>query len=100
VKGTVLLAKENFNGTIADSREGIDAVLAWLKLGPLLAALDYKESHDYTIPFYRSTSRCGRTSVLCLTTARLSITRLNKARTTSAAPAHNFHILLLDSVQA
>lgn len=54
VKGTLLLAREGINGTIAGSRAGIDAVLAWLKSDPRLADLDYKESYDTEIPFYRS----------------------------------------------
>lgn len=54
VKGTLLLAKEGINGTIAGSRTGVDAVLDWLQQDPRLAGLDYKESYDDEIPFYRS----------------------------------------------
>jgi UPF0176 protein len=54
VRGTLLLAAEGINGTIAGSREGIDAVLAWLKRDPRLAELDHKESFDEGAPFYRS----------------------------------------------
>jgi Predicted sulfurtransferase len=54
VRGTLLLAAEGINGTIAGTREGIDAVLNWLKSDPRLADLDYKESYDDTPPFYRS----------------------------------------------
>lgn len=54
VKGTLLLAREGINGTIAGTRAGIDAVLAWLKSDPRLRELDYKESYDTTLPFYRS----------------------------------------------
>jgi UPF0176 protein len=54
VKGTLLLAHEGINGTIAGTRAGVDAVLAWLKQDPRLADLDYKESFDDEIPFYRS----------------------------------------------
>lgn len=54
VKGTLLLASEGVNGTIAGSRAGIDAVLAHLKADPRLADLDYKESWDDNVPFYRS----------------------------------------------
>ena len=52
-RGTLLLAKEGINGTIAGSREGIDQVLAWLKRDPRLAGLEHKESYDDHIPFYR-----------------------------------------------
>jgi UPF0176 protein len=54
VKGTLLLANEGINGTIAGSREGIDKVLAFLRSDPRLANLDVKESCDDEIPFYRA----------------------------------------------
>src|SRR5690554_6424597 len=54
VRGTLLLAAEGINGTIAGSRLGIDAVLAWLKADPRLADLDHKESYDDELLFYRS----------------------------------------------
>ncbi len=54
VRGTLLLAREGINGTIAGSREGVDTVLQRLKSDPRLEALDYKESFDDEIPFYRS----------------------------------------------
>ncbi len=53
VKGTLLLASEGINGTIAGQRDGIDAVLAWLKKDERLADLQHKESYDDTMPFYR-----------------------------------------------
>jgi len=54
VKGTLLLAKEGINGTIAGTREGIDSVLIWLRNDPRLAKLNTKESYDVEIPFYRT----------------------------------------------
>ena len=54
VKGTLLLAKEGINGTIAGSEQGINAVLAWLKSEPRLAGLSHKESYCETAPFYRT----------------------------------------------
>ncbi len=53
VKGSLLLANEGINGTIAGSREGIDSVLAYLKADPRLETLDHKESFDEAQPFYR-----------------------------------------------
>lgn len=53
VKGTLLLAQEGINGTIAGSREGIDRVLDYLRADPRLAALEHKESFDESMPFYR-----------------------------------------------
>ena len=51
--GTLLLAKEGVNGTIAGSRAGIDAVLAHLRALPGCADLEHKESHSDTPPFNR-----------------------------------------------
>ncbi len=54
VRGTLLLAEEGINGTIAGSREGIDVVLDWLRQDKRLAELDSKESLTDEMPFYRS----------------------------------------------
>jgi UPF0176 protein len=51
--GTLLLAPEGINGTIAGSREGIDAILAFLRAYPALKELEHKESHAEGEPFYR-----------------------------------------------
>lgn len=53
VFGTLLLASEGINGTIAGSRAGIDRVMAYLRSDPRLADLEHKESVDETMPFYR-----------------------------------------------
>jgi len=54
VKGTLLLASEGINGTIAGEQEGIDNVLNWLKADPRLASLTAKFSFDDENPFYRT----------------------------------------------
>ena len=53
VKGSLLLAEEGINGTIAGSQQGVDAVLAYLRADPRLADLDTKQSFDDAQPFYR-----------------------------------------------
>lgn len=53
VKGTLLLAEEGINGTIAGSRAGIDTVLDYLREDPRLVDLQHKESYDEKQPFYR-----------------------------------------------
>lgn len=53
VKGTLLLASEGINGTIAGSREAIDTLLGWLREDPRLAGLSHKESFCTLMPFYR-----------------------------------------------
>ena len=54
VKGTLLLASEGINGTIAGSRSAIDNVIFWLKLDPRFKNLTTKESFDESNPFYRT----------------------------------------------
>ncbi|MEL6938467.1 MAG: rhodanese-related sulfurtransferase [Cyanobacteria bacterium J06598_1] len=51
VKGTVLLAAEGINGTIAGTREGIDAVFAHIQSDPRLIEIDIKESLAKEPPF-------------------------------------------------
>lgn len=53
VVGTILLAREGVNSTIAGSRAGIDAVLDWLRADPRLSDLEHKESTAPQQPFGR-----------------------------------------------
>jgi UPF0176 protein len=53
IKGTILLAAEGINGTIAGSRSSIDAVLAALRSDPRLRDLVWKESLAVLPPFDR-----------------------------------------------
>ncbi|UTM59854.1 rhodanese-related sulfurtransferase [Photobacterium sp. CCB-ST2H9] len=54
IRGTLLLAREGINGTVAAKREAIDALLAWFKADGRLADIVYKESFDEHQPFNRS----------------------------------------------
>lgn len=60
VTGTLLLAPEGINGTIAGSREGIDTVLGHIRALPGCADLDWKESTASTPPFHRMKVRLKR----------------------------------------
>jgi UPF0176 protein len=53
IKGTILLAQEGINATIASSRESIDRLLAYLRQDPRLSDLTPKESQASTLPFAR-----------------------------------------------
>lgn len=53
LRGTVLLAGEGVNGTLAGSRAGIDAALAAVRALPGCAQLEHKESRADSMPFYR-----------------------------------------------
>jgi UPF0176 protein len=53
LQGTLLLAEEGINGTVAGSREGTDNLLAFLRSDPRLAGLEHKESYSDCSPFHR-----------------------------------------------
>ncbi|TIX91487.1 rhodanese-related sulfurtransferase [Rhizobium sp. P44RR-XXIV] len=53
VKGTLLLAHEGINGTIAGTHAAIGTVLAFLRAQPEFASLEHKESHASKMPFVR-----------------------------------------------
>jgi len=54
VKGTLLIAHEGINGTIAGSQMGIDRVLNYLQSIPELGELDHKVAYHDDMPFYRT----------------------------------------------
>ncbi|MFB8793861.1 MAG: rhodanese-related sulfurtransferase [Microcoleus sp.] len=60
VKGTILLAQEGINGTIAGSPQSVQAVLAFLRRDSRLADLVHKESCSEKAPFYRLKVRLKR----------------------------------------
>ena len=60
VVGTILLASEGINGTIAGAPESIYAVLAFLRSDPRFADLVHKESYSEKLPFYRLKVRLKR----------------------------------------
>lgn len=53
IRGTILLAAEGINGTIAGSTPAIDSVFSFLRADPRLADLEYKQSHANSPPFDR-----------------------------------------------
>lgn len=53
ITGTLLLADEGINGTVAGSRASIDTLLAYLRALPEFQHLEHKESFAETMPFYR-----------------------------------------------
>ena len=54
IKGTLLLAREGINGTVAGSQASIDTLLSWLKLDSRLEDVRQKVSYDNEMPFYRT----------------------------------------------
>ena len=53
LKGTILVAHEGVNGTVAGSAEGVDTVITHLRTLPNCKELDVKYSHAAEMPFYR-----------------------------------------------
>lgn len=53
IKGTLLLALEGINGTIAGAPEDIQALLEYLRTYPEFSDLEHKESYADKHPFYR-----------------------------------------------
>lgn len=60
IKGTLLLAPEGINGTIAGTHAGVHAVLSYLRSDQRMADLAHKESFAETMPFYRMKVRLKR----------------------------------------
>ena len=54
VRGTLLLAPEGINGTIAGSRDGVDSILKWLNGNERFTDLRWKESFADEMPFNRA----------------------------------------------
>jgi len=54
IRGTLLLATEGINGTVASSREGIEALLTWFAKDERLQNIVTKESYEDSNPFYRT----------------------------------------------
>ena len=53
IMGTLLLAAEGINGTIAGDRSSVDRLLAYLKEDERFSAIEHKESYYDEMPFYR-----------------------------------------------
>ena len=54
IRGTLLLAAEGINGTVAGSRVAIDRLKAWFDADARFNGIDYKESLSEEQPFYRT----------------------------------------------
>ncbi len=54
IRGTLLLAAEGINGTVAGSESGINTLMAWLDAQNGLDNIVSKRSFDDEMPFYRT----------------------------------------------
>jgi len=53
IKGTLILAHEGVNGTVAGSRAAITTLHQWLLADGRFGSMEYKESHAEVMPFHR-----------------------------------------------
>ncbi|GAA0729421.1 rhodanese-related sulfurtransferase [Sphingomonas japonica] len=60
IKGTLLIAPEGINGTIAGGDGAIDSVLGHIRALPGCAGMDVKESRAESLPFHRMKVRLKR----------------------------------------
>jgi UPF0176 protein len=60
VRGTILLAPEGINGTIAGSPDGLSAMMGFIRSLPDFAGLESKDSHAGEMPFRRMKVRLKR----------------------------------------
>lgn len=60
IKGTLLVAREGINGTVAGTRTCIDVLLAHIRALPGCAGLEHKESTASAMPFNRMKVRLKR----------------------------------------
>jgi UPF0176 protein len=60
IKGTLLIAREGINGTVAGSDAAISGLLAYLRAQPEFAGLEHKESRASKMPFLRMKVRPKR----------------------------------------
>lgn len=60
VRGSILLAEEGINATVAGTRQAVDALLAELRRDARLHDLEYKESYVGYLPFDRMKVRLKR----------------------------------------
>ncbi|MEM7193649.1 MAG: rhodanese-related sulfurtransferase [Pseudomonadota bacterium] len=54
VRGTLLLASEGLNGTVAGSPEPVGKLIDWIRRQPSLQDIEVKESYANALPFKRS----------------------------------------------
>jgi UPF0176 protein len=74
LKGTILLAREGINSTIAGSRAGVEALLEYLHTDSRFRDLEHKESYCDRVPFQRLKVRLKKEII------KLGITEVDPTR--------------------
>jgi UPF0176 protein len=63
IKGSILIAAEGINGTVAGTRQGIDALLSYIKSEIVGGEFEHKESVHATQPFKRAKVRLKKETI-------------------------------------
>jgi len=90
VRGTLLLAREGINGTVAGAQAAIDALLDYLRRDERLHELDCKLSYDSEMPFFRSRVKLKREIVT------MGVEDLDPAQRGTYVDARDWNALLDD----
>jgi UPF0176 protein len=90
VKGTILLAPEGLNGTIAGSADGVEAVLAHLRADPRLEAMAVRRATSDEDPFFRLKVRLKREIV------SLGVGQVDTSMTATRIPASEWNDLVCE----
>lgn len=88
VNGTILLAPEGLNGTIAGSANGVQAVLAHLRADPRLEAMAVRSATSVKDPFLRLKVRLKREIV------SLGVGQVDPSLTATRVPAAEWNALV------
>ncbi|MEY3083602.1 MAG: hypothetical protein RJA94_3587, partial [Pseudomonadota bacterium] len=75
IRGTILLAPEGINGTIAGSPDELSAMMGFIRSMPDFADLDSKQSHAQDMPFKRMKVRLKK-EIVTMGVAGLDPTRI------------------------
>lgn len=90
IRGTLLLAAEGVNGTVAGRPDAIDALLAYLREDPRLDGLDCKLSYAEALPFYRSRVKLKKEIVT------MGVTDLDPAQVGQYVAPRDWNVLISD----
>jgi UPF0176 protein len=90
IRGTILLAAEGINGTVAGSEAAIEYLLEYLRQDPRLRDFDAKLSYDDEMPFYRSRVKLKREIVT------MGVDNIDPANTGTYVEPSDWNALICD----
>ncbi len=88
IRGTILLAPEGINGTIAGEPEALAAMMRFIRGIPEFADLESKESHAVDMPFQRMKVRLKKEIVT------MGVPGMNPSKAGTYVPAEDWNALI------